>query len=124
MSKERYNQIIDEAYENFRVKVKDTYFPVYRTKEEFIDTVKNYPEFSKKWGLKIEERELSREERYNLMPSITGHSQGNIEERKRINNFEGNIPGVSYHEEWIDSYHIPKRAISLTYNNETITVYE
>ncbi len=62
MSKERYDEIIDIAYENFRVKVKDEYFPVYKTKEQFIDAVKNYPEFSKKWGLKIEESELSLEE--------------------------------------------------------------
>jgi len=62
MSKERYNEVIDIAYENFRVKVKDEYFPVYKTKEQFIDAVKNYPEFSKKWGLKIEESELSLEE--------------------------------------------------------------
>jgi thymidylate synthase len=54
-------------------------------------------------------RELSREERYNLMPSITKHSKQNIELRKRINNFQGNIPGVSYHEEWLDSFSIPKR---------------
>jgi ribosomal protein L31 len=62
MSKEIYDKVIDIAYENFRVKVKDEYFPVYKTKEQFIDAVKNYPEFSKKWGLKIEESELSLEE--------------------------------------------------------------
>ena len=62
MSKERYDEVIEIAYENFRVKVKDEYFPVYKTKEQFIDAVKNYPEFSKKWGLKIEESELSLEE--------------------------------------------------------------
>jgi thymidylate synthase len=54
-------------------------------------------------------RELTREERYNLMPSITGHSEGNIATRKKINNFEGNTPGISYHEEWLDSFNIPKR---------------
>jgi thymidylate synthase len=54
-------------------------------------------------------RELTREERYDLMPSITGHSEGNIAIRKKINNFEGNIPGVSYHEEWLDSFNIPTR---------------
>jgi len=62
MRKEIYDKVIDIAYENFRVKVKDEYFPVYKTKEQFIDAVKNYPEFSKKWGLKIEESELSLEE--------------------------------------------------------------
>lgn len=110
MSKELYNQIIDEAYENFRVKVKDTYFPVYRTKDEFIDTVKNYPEFSKKWGIQIEERELSLEERNDWF---------------QINR-NGNNPLMK--SDWkdyeLDQQNIPKRAISLTYKNETITVYE
>jgi thymidylate synthase len=54
-------------------------------------------------------RDLSREERYNLIPLITGHSEKNIEIRKNINNCKGNIPGVSYHEEWLDSFSIPKR---------------
>ena len=33
------------------------------TKEEFINKCKTNPEFSEKWGLKIEERELSLDER-------------------------------------------------------------
>ena len=72
---------------------------------------------------KIKVRELSREERYDLMPGITGHSIESIEMRKRINNFEGNN-GSSYHEEWIDSYNIPTKLITITHNNETIETYE
>ena len=110
MSKERYNQIIDEAYENFRVKVKDTYFPVYRTKEEFIDTVKNYPEFSKKWGIQIEERELSLSERIKL----AGYD---YEDRGGI--------GYNMLKETVDMDNtIPRQAITITYNNETVEVYE
>lgn len=94
------------------------------TKEEFINKIKTDDEFAKEWGLKIEERELSLEERYNLIPTITGHSEENIDMRKKINNFQGNIPGVSYHEEWLDSFSIPTRLITITYNNETIESYE
>jgi thymidylate synthase len=54
-------------------------------------------------------RELTREERYDLMPSITEHSKENIDIRKKINNFEGNISDASYHEEWLDSFNIPTR---------------
>jgi len=68
-------------------------------------------------------RELSREERYNLMPTITGHSKENIESRKKINNFEGNTPGVSYHEEWLDSFNIPTRAISLMWNQRSVDTF-
>ena len=72
------------------------------------------------YGFQVYTRELSREERYNLMPSITGHSEKNIETRKKINNCKGNIPGVSYHEEWLDSFSIPTRAISLMWNQRSV----
>jgi thymidylate synthase len=75
------------------------------------------------YGFQVYTRELSREERYNLMPSITGHSNENIESRKNINNFEGNDPGVSYHEEWLDSYNIPTRAISLMWNQRSCDTF-
>jgi len=39
---------------------------VHYSKEEFINKCKTNPEFSERWGLKIEERELSEEERYDL----------------------------------------------------------
>jgi hypothetical protein len=70
---EKYNQIIDEVYKNYLIEdvkilpnmPKDTMTELgYRlTQEEFINKCKTDPEFSKKWGLKIEERELSLEER-------------------------------------------------------------
>jgi len=75
------------------------------------------------YGFQVYTRELSREERYNLMPSITGHSEKNIESRKKLNNFEGNTPGVSYHEEWLDSFNIPTRAISLMWNQRSVDTF-
>jgi len=120
---ERYNQIINDAYMNYCDSFKSS--PVEpHPKKLFIDKCKHNIAYSERWGLTIEERRLSREERYDLMPSITGHHPQNIAMRKIINNFEGNIPGVSYHEEWLDSFHIPKRLITVTYNNETIESYE
>ena len=138
MSSERYNQVIDEAYENYLINfipptcpsnldVQPSYYEP-MTKEWFIKSIKEKglrgDEFSKKWGLKIEELELSLEERYDLTPYITGHSQEDINMRKKINNFEGNIPDISYHEEWLDSFKIPTKLITLTYNNEKIESYE
>ena len=69
MSKE---QIIDEAYENYRKTILTEFFentkelrkwatvegPGGYNKEEFISKCKTDSEFSKKWGLKIEEREV------------------------------------------------------------------
>jgi len=43
------------------------------TKEEFINKCKTETEFSKKWGLKIEERELNLEERLPKKIKLTGH---------------------------------------------------
>jgi hypothetical protein len=40
------------------------------SKESFINEIKNNPKFSEKWGLKIEERELSLEERETLLLEI------------------------------------------------------
>ena len=65
-------QIIDEAYKNyFLIKslekgpfgISGLILP----KEEFIDKCKTDSEFSERWGLKIEERELSLEEELEYM---------------------------------------------------------
>jgi len=77
-------QIIDDAYENYRTTLigsitfseRGKHFKsdglefnsgypnyVHYSQEEFINKCKIDPEFSEKWGLKIEERELSLEER-------------------------------------------------------------
>ena len=76
MNKQRYNRIIDDAYKNFK-----NNFPMKKsnppkdyinskgqllTKEEFIDKCKTDNEFSEKWGLKIEERELILKERVDI----------------------------------------------------------
>ncbi len=118
--------MMEEAYKNYKLKHN---FQINQgieilCQEEFIHSIKTDDEFAKAWGVIVEVRELSREERYNLMPTKTGHSKGNIENRKKINNFEGNTTGVSYHEEWLDSFCIPTKAISLTYNNQTEVIYE
>ena len=78
-----YNQMIDEAYKNYRLKSndidlpenlynnliddlnKDAMFPIDNpsrmlSKEKFINKIKTDSEFSERWGLKIEERELSK----------------------------------------------------------------
>ena len=72
MNNEKMNQIIDEAYENYlkggdikwlKQEEVDTpigkmNIPIPYTKEEFINKCKTDTEFSERWGLKIEEREV------------------------------------------------------------------
>ena len=128
MSNEKYNQIIDDVYKNY-LKVEGKKFHE-RTeelrkwatvegpfgpggllkKEEFINKIKTDDEFTKKWGLKIDERELSLEER-NKWFQI---------------NLNGNNPFMK--SDWkdyeLDQQNIPDKLITITYNNETIEVYE
>jgi len=120
MSNERYNQIIDEVYKNYLGKYKQDKTPgiVYYTdplqlrsytEEEFTNRIKTNKEFSERWGLKIEERELSLEERLNLVSTIIGE--------EKIRTHEDNLARV-------DKLNIPTKLISVTYNNETAEIYE
>ena len=106
-------QIIDEAYKNyFLIKslekgpfgISGLILP----KEEFIDKCKTNPEFSEKWGLKIEERELSLEERQNLYFKL------NPEFRLVHENMNKQM----------DNFNTPTKLITLTYEDTIIESYE
>jgi hypothetical protein len=82
--------------------------PMEHSKESFINEIKNNPKFSEKWGLKIEERELSLEERKKLCkvdPETECRNDAEIEIYLVLQN-------------------IPTRAITITYNDKTIESYE
>jgi hypothetical protein len=65
-------QIIDESYNNYLTYIHDVVqgenqiYGDWYGKEEFINKCKIDPEFSEKWGLQIEERKLSSQERNDL----------------------------------------------------------
>jgi hypothetical protein len=128
MNKEQ-QELVNEAYKNYRSKSKDidlpenlynkliddlnkdAMFPIDNpnrmlTKEEFINKCKTNPEFSEKWGLKIEERELSLKERNDY---YTSHYLG---------------LDCNSHEELNKLGDIPTKLITITYNNKTIESYE
>jgi hypothetical protein len=120
MSNARYNQIIDEVYETYlkggdikwlkQVDVSSTplvsmVIPIPYSKNEFIDKCKTDNEFSERWGLKIEERELS------------------LEERRKMANYESIFISPMTVESW-DRRNIPTKQTTLTYQNETIQFYE
>lgn len=78
MNKEKYNQIIDEAYKNYlkngqqeadRNKEVQTFLPM--PKQMFIDKIKTDNGFSNTWGLKIEERDMTWEERVQWVMKYT-----------------------------------------------------
>ena len=139
MNNEKYNQIIDEAYENYTnyplATIRDQHTNIlyqnidkgwcmligfsivsphptrHLTKEEFTNKCKTDSEFSERWGLRIEERELSLEERAKWLQDTKGYDLlvGNLE--------HDHIREVVEEES-------PTRAITVTYNNETIEIYE
>jgi hypothetical protein len=82
------------------------------TIQEFINKCKTDTEFSEKWGLKIEERELSLEERYQIAIPIWKEKYGPLANMMVPTNVD-NTP-----------YKIPTKLITVTYNNETIESYE
>ncbi len=94
------------------------------TQEEFINKCKTNQEFSERWGLKIEERELSLEEK-----------EWQLEKTNCINDIENDR--IIYGHEWekyiqeqyegIQSNQgikIPTKLITITYNDKTIEIYE
>jgi len=113
-NKEKYNQIIDEVYEKYHQENKHVTYLTFLLREEFINKLKKEKEFSEKWGLKIEERELSLEERQELQTKMFN---GLHYLHYSLNGDEG------FHKEY-DKQNVPRRAITLTYNNETIESYE
>jgi hypothetical protein len=139
MSKERYNQIIDEVYDNYKKEIirqreaqknhveklrsQGKRLKVTRiellTKEEFINKCKTDSEFSEKWVLKIEERELSLFEKTTLYSTKTGQKDW----KERVECTIGNLGEEKLNKEF-EKHKIPTKLITLTYNNETIESYE
>jgi len=122
MNNERYNQIVDEAYENYGDKLlfneidcycdtelnkpNKTFIPY--NQEKFINKCKTDLDFSERWELKIEERELT-----------------TVRERKKYDVYFDDLIGeYPEHHETLDKRGAPRKIIIVTYNNETIEVYE
>jgi hypothetical protein len=82
----------------------------YLTKEEFINKCKTDSEFSETWGLKIEERELSKSE-LNILYNIR-RGVGKVDTNYSIGTVKSKDPSI------------PTKLITITYNNETIESYE
>ena len=130
-------QLIDEAYKNyvksfFKGELKENYegggydFDYYYysimdvqnllcwpqdgpiSQKEFINKIKTDKEFSERWGLKIDERELSLEERQDLY-------------------FKLNPEFRLMHESMIEhmiKHKIPTKLITITYNDKKLENYE
>jgi hypothetical protein len=132
MENEKYNQIIDEAYRHYfmsciketkeeekRMKEKGGWVtlcltPYFESKDKFIDLIKTNPEFSEKWGLKIMERLLSRDERIDLYCSEYASGM--------INKYEP--PFDDFTDDKLKNGNIPTKLTTIVYNNEKTEFYE
>jgi hypothetical protein len=131
MNKEQ-QEILDKAYENYckcwetnpmttaGKLVGELPFAtmVKFTQEEFINKCKTDTEFSERWGLKIEERELSFEERCEIQ---IARLEGMYSSGKEvfIQHSVNDVKQIT-----MDKNNIPTKLITITYNNETIESYE
>jgi hypothetical protein len=130
----KQQELLDEAYEDY-VKIveankelyleRDGYTRDILTKDEFKRESKYNYIFSEKWGLKIDERELSWEERKDLLTpeqydgtalNKYGHKDCGFGD---ISPFTDKV--IHY---WMNLHNIPTKQITLTYNNKTIESYE
>jgi hypothetical protein len=123
MSNEQ-QELLDEAYKNYKrlthkINEKNHYGEYSKwgdaplisgvqhlTKDSFIQMIKINSEFSEKWRLQIEERELSLDERGDI--------------------YETNFKGLKRNKsnEDFDKINIPTKLITITYNDKTIESYE
>ena len=119
--------LIDEAYENYCKEYENgthligtgLLWMVKETKDTFVYRSKTDTEFSEKWGLTIEERDLSDKERVDIF---------NLKMIKE--GIRTQIPTVGVDESyWKESlektkHNIPIKLITITYNDKTIESYE
>ena len=106
MNNEKYNQIISEVYGKYLDYLQENEIHgIWYDLEIFINECKTDTEFSERWGLKIEERELSFDERSGLAPadvfSWTQFTVSNLDELK-----------------------VPTKLITVTYKDERVEIYE
>jgi hypothetical protein len=106
-------QIIDKVYESALMEYGFESLPStpegtwFETIETFIHKCKLDNEFYEKWGLKIEERELS------------------LEERKiHMSKYSNDRIYPDWDEKFLNEKNIPTKIITITYNDKKIESYE
>jgi hypothetical protein len=102
--------IIDEVYENYRNAFIEGHIHEELDKclsqEEFIEEIKTDDEFSEKWGLKIEERELDMMERW------------------AIADLTPNMEEFDFANYMCNKHNVPTKLITITYNDTKLESYE
>jgi uncharacterized protein YdgA (DUF945 family) len=124
----QYTDLLNEVYKNYwgKVSVNNEEDCLVKQEEgsllkevrvlyqqEFINKCKTDPEFSEKWGLTIEERELNLDERLELLKKLE------IFQERVIDNAKSEMI-----HSLADSHSIPTKLITISYNDKKIESYE
>jgi len=91
------------------------------SQEEFIDEIKTDSEFSEKWGLRIEERELTSGERMTMLEQIGRVYVGAL--KSKCEKYKSGKKILELIKQACDENYIPTKAIKVTYS-KTIENYE
>ncbi len=112
-------ELLELAYKNYQHKASKEDFLKYGVLryDEFINKIKTDDEFSEKWGLKIEERELSIDERHQIHTDNVSKLNG----RQMYVIYDGL---ESERVNFYDEENIPTKLITITYNNQIVERYE
>jgi hypothetical protein len=104
---------LDDAYKNFVKSVENNrpagYVRKVITKSDFIKESNFNKDFREYWGLKIEERELSLEERETLLLEIDDTFRTSTTQEIKL---------------VLDEYNIPTKLITITHKDTIIESYE
>ena len=124
-------QIIDEVYENYHNSYPDaektfqyeghTIETRKMTKDEFVDMVKTDEEYGRRWGCKIEIKELTRFERCDWLSIYRPDLQKESMKYDATSSMAG---AKSIHIEWLGQHNIPTKLITITYKEQKIESYE
>ena len=106
MNKEQ-QELLDDAYNDYCSSFSDSIIEP-NTKELFIEKCKHNVEYSIRWGLKIEERDLT-----------------TVRERKKYDiHFDDLFGEYPDHHETLDKRGVPRKLITITYNDKIVESYE
>ena len=119
MNKEQ-EELVDEVYNKYTTKYMG--YDDVPSKELFLFEIKNNPEFSKKWGLTIEERELNQGERQSILEQKGSVYQGVL--RSKAKKYKTSKKIFEVIDQTCDEFNIPTKLIKITYNDKTIEIYE
>ena len=146
MNKERYNQIIDEVYKNYKHYFENKYgnyitgkitkedgdylivnkhplpqetiLSIIYSKEEFIRKCKTDSEFSEKCGLKIVEETI-----FDIVERIKLAPENNLMEVRDNVTILGFYCDDDLHS-FLDKHNVPRKFVTYYYKDEKIEVYE